>query len=452
MADYSSYTFTIGQIPSGAGGYLTMLNGLVTELETDVSAVEADIVTINTNKISQGGTLTANLNAGGFKLTNLGASSDANDACTVSYANSLLTLGGAPGSVAITDLSKGTGTADQFVVINSSGTAVTTVTSRTKAVKILSAESSGLSPVSLPSVLQMTHFVNMSEKSVANDVFFLGDDSSTASIYSSTDAENWTSRAMPSAQDWGKVCWTGTNYVCVNVSGTAAAYSADTISWTAATLNTIVTSCNGCASDGAGKVLANNSGSSTYQISTDHGVTWSDGAGTVAYGAIVFVGSLFVALANSAGTSYYTSSDGTSWTTQSYPDGKTNSNSYYCSNNGKLFVTMSDGSIYYTTNGTGWTKLTDGLSEYSSTPQTCVATEIGGVFYAFLNNTGNLFSHDGVTWYLIDDQISMTDGSLSPQYSNIAVNSTGTLGITRAGQSTPYTAKINVNQIGFFEV
>lgn len=51
--------------------------------------------------------LDANLSAGNYRITDLAAPVDSTDAANKSYVNSLLTLGGDPADVAITDLDKG---------------------------------------------------------------------------------------------------------------------------------------------------------------------------------------------------------------------------------------------------------------------------------------------------------------------------------------------------------
>lgn len=424
MADYSSYTFTIGQIPSGAGGYLTMLNALVTDLQTDVTALETTVIV-------QGGTLTANLNAGGFKLTNLGASSDANDACTVSYANSLLTLGGAPGSVAITDLDDGTATANQLIGINSAGTAVVGI-SHSQYVAALDSASSGLTPVGTVDILQISdgfYTVNQALLSVANDVFFVGNSNGSTKIYSSTDGDTFTARTMPSSQDWGKVCWTGTNYVCANIVGTSAAYSTDLVTWNASTLNTSSSGSYSIASNGAGKVVL--ASTTTPQLSTDHGVTWADITGVVA-DWVCYVGGLFVAIdANTV--NYKTSSNGSSWTARTAPASKTffSNADYYCEHGGTLIASMTDGTVYKTTDGINWTLL--GTAPYTDGYLRTLI--INGVYFAYQNKPSGhyVFSHDFVTWYPIASKIENS----SPSY-YFAANSTGSALVAMMGVSSSH--------------
>lgn len=396
MADYSSYTFTIGQIPSGAGGYLTMLNALVTELQTDVTALETTVIV-------QGGTLTANLNAGGFKLTNLGASSDANDACTVSYANSLLTLGGDPGSVAITDLDDGTATANQLIGINAAGTAVVGI-SHSQRVAVLDSASSGLTPIGTPDIFKISddfYVSNQNLLSVANDVFFCGHATGSSTVYSSTDGGTWTARTMPSSQDWGPVTWSGINYVCVNGVGTSAAYSTDYISWTASTLATSASGCYSLATDGAGKVLTSSTG--TIQLSTDHGVTWANVAGVV--GEFVgYIGGLFIAVdVNSV--NYKTSPDGSTWTARTAPGSKTfmGSATYFCVHGGNWVAVMTDGTAYKTTDGINWTSL--GALPFNSVSARVIV--VNGVYFAYTTlPTGRyMYSHDFVTWHPVAESI-----------------------------------------------
>lgn len=408
MADYSTYAINISDTD-----YPTTYNNFVTQLETDVTS-------LNSGKISQGGTLTSNLNGGGYEITNITTTATPSSAASVSYVNSVVTMGGSPSGVAITDLDNGAGTANQLIGINAAGTAVVGI-SHSQRVAVLDSASSGLNPIGAPDIFKISDDFYVSNQfylSVANDVFFVGNASGSSTVYTSTDGETWTARTMPSSQDWGYVCWTGTNYVCVNATGTAAAYSTNYISWTASTLATSSTSCTSIATDGAGKVLTSSTG--TIQLSTDHGVTWGDVAGVV--GEFVgYVGGLFVAIGASS-VNYKTSPDGSSWTARTAPDSKTFAigASYNCVHNGVLISPMSDGTIYKTTDGINWTLLGTSPFAYQYT-RTLI---INGVYFIFGQQSQNayFYSHDFVTFHPLRRAF---EGASTSAY--FAANSTGSV-------------------------
>lgn len=432
MADYSSYTFTIGQIPSGASGYIGMLNALVSDLQTDVTALETTVIT-------QGDTLTANLNAGGFKLTNLGASSSANDACTVSYANSLLTLGGDPGSVAITDLSNGLGTSKQFLVVNEAGDGIAAVDGA-YLLPSIHPSSAGKTLVTknmplrvLPGAYNNIGFC----LSFANGVFFSTGGTSTT-IHTSADGETWIARTVPGG-NYSTVVWTGTHWVACSSSNTQAIRSTDLVTWTSTTMTQIVYGA-GAASDGAGLVIAcNASTAANGQRSTDHGATWASMTTPDKAYMQGYIDGLFFASHYTNSTNYYTSPDGITWTTRTLPDGKTGSYSAIKITDGILFQIMSDGTIYKTSDGINWTA--QGATPYNNGYGSVF--EYSGVLVYFGNTsfTGVFFSHDsGSTWNRLNDtsiEISPSHYTVGGQF-KIAENADQSKIVIATNQSTNY--------------
>lgn len=103
---------------------------------------------------------------------------------------------------------------------------------------------------------------------------------SGANCATSPDGKTWTLRAMPSTAAWSGVGTDGTAFLALVAGGTAVAKSADGVTWSAAT------------------ALAASVEGNTPPIR---------------------VGGLWVVFALGNSTTYYTSTDGTAWTTRAFP-------------------------------------------------------------------------------------------------------------------------------------
>lgn len=181
---------------------------------------------------------------------------------------------------------------------------------------------------------------------------------SNANCSSSTDGETWTLRAMPSTAVWSGVGWDGVGQFLALVSGgTAVGKSADGITWSAAT------------------ALA---------------------AAVDGYVAPVKVGGLWFvpALGNTA--TYYTSSDGTAWTTRTFPVNLPSTANIRLLASGVLWVRSSGTTAYTTTDGINWTSRTPPV-DFAST----------GV-----QPDGSLWGASGTTAYRTTDGVNWTTAGL----------------------------------------
>lgn len=105
-------------------GYIAKLNALVTEanaalgLRLTQAQVDARVGAIGVLLAG----LTANLNAGGFKVTGAGNASASGDLVNLATAEALLLGGGTPGNIPITSL--GVGTVADGELVGRSGSAI----------------------------------------------------------------------------------------------------------------------------------------------------------------------------------------------------------------------------------------------------------------------------------------------------------------------------------------
>jgi hypothetical protein len=103
--------------------------------------------------------------------------------------------------------------------------------------------------------------------------------------YSSADGITWASTTLPSASNWTRVRYINNTFVAIASGTAAAAYSTNGTTWTA--------------------------------ITTASSSAWSD---------ITYANGIYVMTSNTAGTTYQTSTDLTTWTTRSFPFSITASN------------------------------------------------------------------------------------------------------------------------------
>ena len=273
----------------------------------------------------------------------------------------------------------------------------------------LSTQAAGKTPVTKDLPFEVTGPIRGSNSfvRVANDVFFTGIFNNL--IYTSTDGETWVERTMPSSEDWFCFAWTGTNYVAVNKAGTDAAYSSDLVNWTGTTLTNTVTNCWYIASDGAGTVIVP-AGATSANRSTDHGVTWSGVTFPNLFRSVYRVGSNFVGVPTSGGTTLYYSSTGDTgtWTLCTSP---------IVSHSYAYVVQWGDGTLCVADNGTGeqfittdgitFTKLCDPPDAPNSDGFTtfCVI-KVNGVYLAYSLSGDQAYgfwvSYDLSTWIKFD--------------------------------------------------
>lgn len=99
------------------------LEAFATEIETarnGLGSLDARFDTVPSTDQPAAG----NISMGGHNLTSVADPGSPQDAATKAYVDASILGGGSPGSIPITSLNKGTATANQFIRINSGGSAV----------------------------------------------------------------------------------------------------------------------------------------------------------------------------------------------------------------------------------------------------------------------------------------------------------------------------------------
>jgi hypothetical protein len=224
----------------------------------------------------------------------------------------------------------------------------------------------------------------------------------------SEDGIAWDTRTslMPSAANWsavthglfddGSTVGKVSRFVAVagGSANTTAAYSADGITWTAASIQTSATWVD--VAFGSQKFVAISSDVTTVRVSGD-GEIW-DQTGTLTttgFTSVAYGKGKFVAIkSGTAVTNYSTAGSGT-WTAGTLPS-SSNWNSIAYGNNRFVAISTTSGTIAaYSLDGITWTA--------STLPTTAVWTEITygqGVFLAVSTTTAAATSPDGITWTL----------------------------------------------------
>lgn len=136
----------------------------------------------------------------------------------------------------------------------------------------------------------------------------------------SSDGLTWTYNAMPSAQPWSAVCWTGSQFVAVARLSAVAATSTDGITWTQRALPIWNTWEAIAASPTLTVAISLNNGTANGYATSPDGITWT--ARTLPsvqnYTDIAYGNGYFVRAGSYTPTGTHTvnvSSDGFSWTT-----------------------------------------------------------------------------------------------------------------------------------------
>jgi hypothetical protein len=231
--------------------------------------------------------------------------------------------------------------------------------------------------------------------------------SSVGSIYTSPDGISWTFRATPWAVAVADIAYNGSNlYMALNTSGGTAS-SPTGVTWTVKT----------ATSDTAGNAIAYGGSSSlfvaagtTFYTSTN-GTAWtartsaiSAGAGR-SLGGVIWNGTVFTSAVTGSSsnttTSIQTSSDGITWAAQTLPSSPGSGNRTLSWLNNRWFLTGT--STMYTSpnaNGTSW------ISTTYTYPTIVGSTDLYGMAYgnstyvAIGSNLNVATSSDAITWTL----------------------------------------------------
>jgi hypothetical protein len=225
----------------------------------------------------------------------------------------------------------------------------------------------------------------------------------------SEDGVNWTSQLslMPSGANWsavthglfddGSTVGKVSRFVAVagGSANTTAAYSADGITWTAASIQTSATWVDvAFGGFGGQKFVAISSDVTTVRVSGD-GEVW-DQTGTLTttgFTAVAYGKNRFVAIKSGTSVTNYSTTGTGTWTAGALPS-SSNWNSIAYGNNRFVAISTTSGTIAaYSLDGITWTA--------STLPTTAVWTKITygqGVFLAVSTTTAAATSPDGITW------------------------------------------------------
>ena len=218
--------------------------------------------------------------------------------------------------------------------------------------------------------------------------------SSTTTAASSTDGITWTTRTMPSVSLWHSVTYGNGTFVAIAYGSTTAASSTDGITWTTRTLP--LAPLWQSVTYGNGTFVAIAYATTTAATSTD-GITWTTRtlSSAVNWISATYGNGTFVAVASNTTTVAASSTDGITWTTRTLPS----SAQWYSAAYGNgTFVVIS-------TNSTTAASSTDGITWTTRTLPSAVnwfsATYGNGTFVVISNNsTTAASSTDGITWTL----------------------------------------------------
>jgi hypothetical protein len=153
--------------------------------------------------------------------------------------------------------------------------------------------------------------------------------SAGSSVTTSPNGATWTTRALTVSQLWqGNPHWAGSlttpRWIVTGPNGSAN-ISTDGVTWTAATIVAGTNSNPFFIGSGGGLAIALRQGESTYYTSTDLS-TWTartfpvtlPNTGSATFPYIIYAGGRFV-VSNTSTTAFYTSTDGINWTTNATP-------------------------------------------------------------------------------------------------------------------------------------
>lgn len=204
---------------------------------------------------------------------------------------------------------------------------------------------------------------------------------SDAQNYCSTspDGEIWTLRTIgtpPSGNPW-HLRNNGANVVAISALASAnsyARYSSDHgITWsTDVVVLGFTVSSDAFAYTNTGKILFGEVGNTALRLSLDNGATWSNQTAPVGIQKIECIGGTFVMMPSGSGTTYYTSTLGTtgSWTARTLPASlnvTTAGSRFHPDGEGGLYIMPTDATknFYHTSDGINWVDLGFNKSSYT---------------------------------------------------------------------------------------
>lgn len=234
-----------------------------------------------------------------------------------------------------------------------------------------------------------------------NNIFLCGPRTNGVNYYTSSDGISWTTRTRPADIEPGG--WAGAYFVYF-LFGTSTFYkTSDGISWTSGTVSGGVQNgrfsgpltTNGTTGNSTVALQSVNVNALQYAKTTDGGNTWSgsslSGASDFNGVQIAYAGSNLWGYSGELNSLGY-SSDGTNFSRVSTPSG--NSGYVFGGNGILIFRSGTAGTTYYTsTNGSSWTSRSfpvSGVYNFGWTGTRWIATQAGG--------TSSYHSLDAISW------------------------------------------------------
>ncbi|MEY4718482.1 MAG: hypothetical protein RL563_1100 [Pseudomonadota bacterium] len=229
-----------------------------------------------------------------------------------------------------------------------------------------------------------------------NNVFCATQSTASSRVtYTSSNGTVWTtnSTALPTAGLW-EVKSANNQFLAVDKSNgsTAVAYSTNGSSWTAAATVAHTNSWRTPAYLNGYWVLFDSNSTTSCYSST--GASWTSMTGMPSSPSLpqffAANSNAIIGTINQNTTTYAVSTNGTTWTTGTFPT----SGTYYVRQtiNDILFVNMNGGNFYFSTNGTSWTNTGISSSTYP------YLAYFGGSYYAWGSAGTPKVSTDLITW------------------------------------------------------